>query len=602
MIQCDICQVANEDVALFCKECGGRLNTGAAQAEPPAPKRPKLKSPLLAGSDDDYPEDNDDFDRPAPAKKPGKKGGLRSPMLGGADNSRDDFDDEGPAPAPPKPGKKGGLRSPILGGGGNFDDDDFEEERPAPAKKGKGGLRSPILGGGGGGGSANFDDDDDDLGDEPVAKKGKGGLRSPILGGGGGGGTDRGHHNKHDKHEIEFPHRSHDLSTHPSPQEEHRNSAAGSSHRGLRSPLLGGDDSDFEEMPSPETGRNPGGASKSHRLRSPILGGAGDDFYDEEEFEEESFDDGGQDPTALRSPLLAARTPKPKAPPAPAPAAAPMPAPAPIPAPAPPAAPMPAPAPVSQVAPPAPMPAPAPIPNPYTQQSFNPNASQTQMPAQPQAPTGAPRYQPQPAPSPTNSHYRMSAEQTLVQLQAIPENQRLQEPGQHMASPAPAPTPSPVPPAPAPVPVAPAPAPAQSDTTSKKLRSRLLSDGGDSGDSEMDEPDFHGPADRRMRTDRRAGSGTGRRFRDSNADNNIDDEDVSFGSSASRGGSAPGAAGGTATIAMGLVFAAFGAKVWLFMSYPALLTTSTQITVDQLASAIALIGTLWLAFNMTKKS
>lgn len=228
------------------------------------------------------------------------------------------------------------------------------------------------------------------------------------------------------------------------------------------------------------------------------------------------------------------------------------------------------------------------------------------MPAQPQAPPGAPRYQPQPAPSPTNSHYRMSAEQTLVQLQAIPENQRLSEPDLgHSPAPQPPVVPS-VPNTPAlptPAPVPPAPAPAQTDTTSKKLRSRLLSDGGDSGDSEMDEPDFHGPADRRLRTDRRAGSGTGRRFRDTNADaDNIDDEDMSFNASSRSGGGAPGAASGTASIAMVLVFAAFGAKVWLFMSYPALLTTSTQITIDQLASGAALIGTLWLAFNMTKKS
>ena len=138
MIQCDICQVANEDVALFCKECGGRLNSAAA-AEAPAPKRPKLKSPLLAGGDDDYPEENDDFDRPAPVKKggkPAKKGGLRSPMLGGAggDDFEDDYGDDAPSPAPSKPAKKGGLRSPILGGGGgggvNFDDED--DDRPAP--------------------------------------------------------------------------------------------------------------------------------------------------------------------------------------------------------------------------------------------------------------------------------------------------------------------------------------------------------------------------------------------------------------------------------------------------------------------------------------
>ncbi|NJL72324.1 MAG: hypothetical protein HC888_12475 [Candidatus Competibacteraceae bacterium] len=88
--------------------------------------------------------------------------------------------------------------------------------------------------------------------------------------------------------------------------------------KGLRSPLLGGDDGDFEEMPAIDRGRGHGTSnSRPGRLRSPILGGSGDDF---EDFDEEDDADDEPDENALRSPLLAVRAPrheKPKAAPKP---------------------------------------------------------------------------------------------------------------------------------------------------------------------------------------------------------------------------------------------------------------------------------------------
>jgi hypothetical protein len=223
VINCDICQVANDDALLFCKDCGGRLKrpTPAPPAEvspapvaqaPQAPK-PKLRSPILGGgSDEDF---EDEPVRPAGKGKTKSSKGLRSPMLGGGGD--DDFDE--PDEQPVKRGK-GGLRSPMLGGGSG--DDDFDEpEEPSP-KRGKGGLRSPILGSSGDepqgkpkgrskgglrspilGGAADLDDNDDDDDYQP-APKGRG-LRSPILGGG----------DKHAKHDIEFPHRHNDL---PAPE------------------------------------------------------------------------------------------------------------------------------------------------------------------------------------------------------------------------------------------------------------------------------------------------------------------------------------------------------------------------------------------------
>ncbi len=143
----------------------------------PQPSRKHLHSPLLGGGGDD-----DDYDAPAPG--PSGKHALHSPLLGDAGS-------HGQAPhgqessgshlhspllgdagshgvAPPEARQAGSgkhhLHSPLLGSG---DDDDYYEDE-APRRQG--GLHSPILGGGGGSGGR--------------------GLRSPILGGSSGGGAD----------------------------------------------------------------------------------------------------------------------------------------------------------------------------------------------------------------------------------------------------------------------------------------------------------------------------------------------------------------------------------------------------------------------------
>ncbi|MBA4073502.1 MAG: hypothetical protein C0508_00590, partial [Cyanobacteria bacterium PR.023] len=125
MIQCQICQVANEDIAQFCKECGGRLSPAkplitnpsvqpaapvqAAPVEPQAQPKPKLRSPLFGGSDADNNFDDEEEVQPALNKPKGK--GLRSPLLGGADDDEEAFEPK------PRDAKSRGLRSPILGGG-----------------------------------------------------------------------------------------------------------------------------------------------------------------------------------------------------------------------------------------------------------------------------------------------------------------------------------------------------------------------------------------------------------------------------------------------------------------------------------------------------
>ncbi|MBS2005833.1 MAG: hypothetical protein JST01_02255 [Cyanobacteria bacterium SZAS TMP-1] len=237
VIQCQICQVTNEEAAPFCRECGGRLQSAAppmpAQAaepeaapQPEPPKRPRLHSPILGGGGD-----IDEDDSPAPSFKRvksgqggspmsqsqsgtggQKRGGLRSPLLGG---DVDDMDEEDMAPrgkggfgafAGGKPkktefphrhsdgdleahdagastggqkttGARGGLRSPLLGGGG--DDEDYDDQpsagrAPRPAKPGR--LRSPILGGGGDDyyDEEVFDEVVEEIDDPTV-------LRSPLL-------------------------------------------------------------------------------------------------------------------------------------------------------------------------------------------------------------------------------------------------------------------------------------------------------------------------------------------------------------------------------------------------------------------------------------
>ncbi|MBX9696037.1 MAG: hypothetical protein K2Z81_26860, partial [Cyanobacteria bacterium] len=133
MIECPICQVMNEDVALFCAECGQRFGPTVAKdvgvadvVEEPAavptslsnkPARLKLHSPILGGSGGAEPEmDNysSGYDKPQMSKLRGApaprntyeeeshsnpsghtppKRGLRSPLLGGEDDNNVEYDD-----------------------------------------------------------------------------------------------------------------------------------------------------------------------------------------------------------------------------------------------------------------------------------------------------------------------------------------------------------------------------------------------------------------------------------------------------------------------------------------------------------------------------
>lgn len=610
VVQCDICQVVNDEMAQFCKECGGRLpvrpQAGVSpggqpeqQAEPVKKPRPRLKSPILGSSedDDDFQDDASDLG-PSSTPAPRKKKGLRSPILGGADDYEEDEAEERP-----RPRGKGGLRSPMLGGAD--DDDDFEEPPKPKQGRAKGGLRSPMLGG------ANDFDDDDDY-SEPQAPLGKGGLRSPILGGGDpsskakrkspilGGGREA-------KDHIEFPHRAHNEE-----EEPHLNTRP----KGLRSPLLGGDDGDFEEMPEPTRRKSPGGHSGEphhqpqspgqssgqsgmRKLRSPILGGADtDDFDDYEDDDDDEYDD--EDETVLRSPLLAARSPSKRAKPnRPEQQAAPQ---AGSPAP-------PVPAPGGGAVPQAQAPLPpaqpqftsTPAQNPaisasasqmtsagqaYPPQNYqNPAASQTQLPQMPQTP---PRYQPQPAPKPTNSNYRMP-EQTLVQLEPLPSH-----------APQPAFQPSLAQQA-----IAPESPPKQesintnSVNTNKvdtkpqeKLRSRLLASDADSAANSLaEDQDFSGKNDRRLMDRRSTGS---RRKSDSFADEEVE----SF--STMRQNSTGGAAG-MAPVVMALVGLALIAKAWFIFSYlkqDSMLGIAT--IADQLTTAAALVATIMMASKINR--
>lgn len=609
MVQCDICQVVNDEMAQFCKECGGRLpvrpQTGVSpggqpeqQAEPVKKPRPRLKSPILGSSedDDDFQDDASDIG-PSSTPAPRKKKGLRSPILGGADDYEEDEAEERP-----RPRGKGGLRSPMLGGAG--DDDDFEEMPKPKQGRAKGGLRSPMLGG-----ANDYDDDDDDDDySEPQAPVGKGGLRSPILGGGeppakakrkspilGGGGG------REPKDHIEFPHR-----THSEEEEPHLNTRP----KGLRSPLLGGDDGDFEEMPEPTRRKSPAGRSgephhqpqphsAGRKLRSPILGGADpDDFDDFDDYQDDDDEYDDEDETALRSPLLAARSPSKKAkpnraeqpavpqasspaPPVHAPGSGAVP-PTQTQAPLPPAQPQFSSSPTQN---PAPSASAGPMANAgqaYPPQNYqNPAASQTQLPQMPQTP---PRYQPQPAPKPTNSNYRMP-EQTLVQLEPLPSqaSQPAFQPSLAQQS------------------VAPESPPKQASINTnkvdtkpqEKLHSRLLaSDADAAANSVTDDLDYSGSNDRRLMGDRR---GTGSRRK---SDSFADEEVESF--STMRQNSTGGAAG-MAPVVMALVGLALIAKAWFIFSYlkqDGMLGIAT--IADQLTTAAALVATIMMASKINR--
>lgn len=184
MIQCPICQSANEDKSLFCAECGQRfvtvtrqpLDANIALLSPPIPdaipKRPtvKLHSPILDGNADERqsrkswanaesdpishikPDDatvNPSVLAPpsintkisAPEVPPGQartRLGLNSPLLGNssAADSESNYSNtsafphrqaKSPLNAPPQESKPTRtLRSPLLGG--NYDDENSQED------------------------------------------------------------------------------------------------------------------------------------------------------------------------------------------------------------------------------------------------------------------------------------------------------------------------------------------------------------------------------------------------------------------------------------------------------------------------------------------
>ncbi|MBX3076281.1 hypothetical protein KF913_20385 [Candidatus Obscuribacterales bacterium] len=348
MIQCPICQVLNEDAALFCAECGQRFNQAPTSAppqqpaaqpyqpplqapnqppvqnphqppsqldtlppdQPPKPSKPKLRSPMLGAV-----EEEDGYEKPQMSKLRGTssarqegsttgKKHLRSPLLGGDDDDDSYDDDQESSRSSRGKGKKSSesqestaarkkrLRSPLLGEDDDDDGDNDEDFAPEPGTKKH--LHSPLLG-----------DSGPSRGGGKSAKKGS--LRSPLLSG------------DDDFDEDEPPRsskkslRSPMLGGDNDPEEHH---GAGRHHKGgLHSPLLGDADDYDDDEPSPRRapmgGATTGGKPK---LRSSLLGGGGgyDDDYDDD------WDDEDDDnPDVLRSPLLAAKKkkrPKPEAP------------------------------------------------------------------------------------------------------------------------------------------------------------------------------------------------------------------------------------------------------------------------------------------------
>lgn len=528
MIQCQICQVANEDEAQFCRECGGRL-TPAKPPSPvnvPAPQMPAPQIPAPAASN-----------TASSAARPK----LRSPLFGGGD-------DEGTAP--------------------DLDDDD--DDMPS-LNKGKGkGLRSPLLGG------ADGDDED-----EPRArdKKPKGAPR-PLFGGGGGD------HGKNKDHKSTFPHRTHEIDD-EEPRPAAKLEAGRHQAKGLRSPLLGGDDFDPEESfedPGIQ-GKAAGQVKAHHRLRSPVLGGGSDDDYEDEIFDEVDDTD---DPNVLRSPLLAVKTPRPKTGASPA-------SPAPL-------------APVQQQAAfqPAPEPytpaAPARVqqPLPGYQGSYvngpnaNPaaqNASSTQnsAPAQypPVAPSSAPSYEPKPAPSPSSSQFAMPAQPMS------PGPQSYQQPPAARPMPPAAPMqPMPAPPVPS---ASDSPSPT-SDSERKGMRgSRLL--GGDSSDD--DEDLLVGPRDRRSKSrERRAASRSDRR-----SSINVDDDDMLDSPMLSRGGGSSAPGNPMAPLLMASAAVALMCKVYVFLpqlGVPDLFTKYLPSVVDQVSTMAVLLCLIMFALKSSQ--
>lgn len=342
MIQCPICQVLNEDAALFCAECGQRFNqapAGSAPGQPPpnqpapphrpplqAPQQPpsqldtlppdiepkpskglKLRSPVLGVGDDE----DEGYEKPQMSKLRGTSGArkegsttgkkhLRSPLLGGDDDDeQENFDDQSSTGrgrakkgAESAAAKKKRLRSPLLGE--DDDDDDADDDfAPEPGAKGGKHLRSPLLG-----------DDHGPRHSGGATTGGKPKLRSALLGGGGAGYDDD------DDYEEKEPPRASSKKGLRSPilggdSNEH---TGGHKHKGgLHSPLLGDpDDYDDDEPPTPRRSSSSGPATGGKpKLRSALLGGGYDDDYDDDWDDDDEDDE--DNPEVLRSPLLAAK-------------------------------------------------------------------------------------------------------------------------------------------------------------------------------------------------------------------------------------------------------------------------------------------------------
>lgn len=274
MIQCPICHVLNEDRSLFCAECGQRF---APQAPAPQAPAPQVNAPSP-------PPENINATPPpeAPPKRPAIK--LHSPILGGGSVE----------PEEPAPGRNR-FASSRFGGGSTGSN---PVAGPSPNARNRGPARQDFG-----------DDEDEDT--NPKSKPRKG-LHSPLLDFGDDEPEQQsdGHYKAQSKSQIMFPHRSRGASTGsnaqvpPEPDADPTPRPQGKG--GLRSPLLGGDDSDqYDE--GDDDFSNPNQPRK--KLRSPVLDGnprSNNRFVPDPpvEIREES--------NVLRSPLLARKVPLPE--------------------------------------------------------------------------------------------------------------------------------------------------------------------------------------------------------------------------------------------------------------------------------------------------
>ncbi|MBU6450838.1 MAG: hypothetical protein KGS72_03600 [Cyanobacteria bacterium REEB67] len=604
VIQCQICQVTNEETAQFCRECGGRLQTPAPVAG-------------HAGASSGF----EDAAPPQVTAEPPKRQRLHSPILGGGT-----IGDEDPPPSfqRVKSGQSGANHGP-------------DPSQSGTGGQRRGGLRSPLLGG-----------DDDDMDEPDIAPRGK------AFGGFGGGGKGK---------KTEFPHRHHDADEHQNAEPSQSSQAGGQKNTGarggLRSPLLGGGagDADYSGGYDDDAGRGPGKQQgKSGRLRSPILGGGGGDYYEDEIFDDEVEEI--DDPTVLRSPLLAVRTPKAHNQPAPVVNNSPMPGPAnasiplPIPVGEPKAAPF-VQGPYTQASggnapnfavknPPLPAPQ-QPLqqeagnvqggPN-YAAFPPNPGSQGNQIGIVPQAPSQAPAYSPPPAPaappgtpagngnagSAADGQYNYGVNNAAPGYQApLPKPPLPQSPSASASVPAlPASTSSMPRPNQQALPPTNFDAGSESSTPARATGTRMPA--ADQSESGSDMPkargmrgskllgdvsdDPIGPLDRRARFADRRSKGTGH----SMAAVDDDDQDVPFskgGRSSMQSGMSSAPANPMAPILMALAVVALLAKGYYMSTYlgnPNLLTTALPATIDQLTSMLVLVGIILFAMKASQKS